>query len=235
MFNEQQTANPLETLVGEGKKFQTTEDLAKGKLEADSFIEQLKQEAQQKAEDILKMQTELEIYRRLQANTPPTVKPNEVTTPPDKAPEKTNDSVDLAARIREELSRAEAEKVSTRNVAEVKEVLIRTYGNEQKAAEVLKQKAEEMGVSTDFLSEVAAKSPKAFYAQFGLDTSPKGAQGITSDVNTAAFSNTTSGVREGTYKWFEQLRQTNPTLYHSPKTQNQMFQAAKKLGSAFYS
>lgn len=36
--------DPFAELVGEGKKFQTAEELARGKLEADKFIEQLKEE-----------------------------------------------------------------------------------------------------------------------------------------------------------------------------------------------
>jgi len=41
---DQTSKTSLEELVGEGKKFKTVEDLAKGKLEADSFIAQLEGE-----------------------------------------------------------------------------------------------------------------------------------------------------------------------------------------------
>ena len=37
-------ADPLQELVGEGKKFKSIEDLAKSKVEADRFIDKLKSE-----------------------------------------------------------------------------------------------------------------------------------------------------------------------------------------------
>jgi hypothetical protein len=44
--------NPLEALVGEGKKFKTAEDLARGKLEADNFVKQLQTELATLREDL---------------------------------------------------------------------------------------------------------------------------------------------------------------------------------------
>jgi hypothetical protein len=41
---EETPVTQVSDLVGEDKKFKTVEDLAKGKLEADSYIEQLKEE-----------------------------------------------------------------------------------------------------------------------------------------------------------------------------------------------
>src|SRR4029450_8159059 len=43
-INVDPNKNYLEELVGEGKKFKTPEDLARGKAESDSFIERLQKE-----------------------------------------------------------------------------------------------------------------------------------------------------------------------------------------------
>jgi hypothetical protein len=48
--------NPFQELVGEGRKFQTAEELARGKLEADKFIEQLKEELKMTREQMVTLE-----------------------------------------------------------------------------------------------------------------------------------------------------------------------------------
>jgi len=65
------TKNYLTELVGEDKKFKTVDDLAKGKAEADAFIERLLREKRE-MEDKLKEKVILDdLVKRLENRTPP--------------------------------------------------------------------------------------------------------------------------------------------------------------------
>ena len=66
----------------------------------------------------------------------------------------------MNAKERADLARTNRES----SAAQLKAV----YGSNEKANEVVKSKAAEMGLSVDFLLDVAAKSPKAFLSTLGV-------------------------------------------------------------------
>lgn len=222
-------ASLYETLVGEGKKFKTPEDLAKAKLESDRFIEQLKEEPKQLREDLNRLVEETRLLRELATrnNGAPLAK-QEQKTPDSPSPE-----IDLDARIRETLKRTAEESKRLENMNTVNDAMVQTYGSLEKAKEVLKQKASELGVGAEFLQDVAARSPKAFFQTVGIAEVARTLQtSSSSTVNTAAMGN--AGVKTNTYKWYQQLRKDNPSMYHSPKIQTQMMNDAMKSGESFY-
>lgn len=227
VFTEQTPpASTADTLVGEGRKYATVEDLAKSRLEADKYIERLEAENAQYRDGI---QSQVEQFRqRTQEDTPPSV---------EKQPEQRAPEVDLETRIRETLAKTNREQTLARNVNEVSTKLVEVYGTPEKANQVVKARAQELGVSLDFLMESAAQSPKAFYAQIGMDSAPRQAPAITTGhVNPSALSaaNPQGQAQPGTYKYYEQLRQTNPKLYNKPATQLQMHKDAMERGDSFF-
>lgn len=218
-----------ETLVGEGKKFKTVEDLAKAKLESDRFIEQLKEEPKQLREDLNRLVEETRLLKELATrNNGAPLAQQEQKTPDSSSPE-----IDLDARIRETLKRTAEEDRRQQNINQVNEAMVQTYGTLEKAKEVLKQKATELGVGAEFLQDVAARSPKAFFQTVGITEVARAQMtSANSTVNTAAMGST--GVKTNTYKWYQQLRKDNPSMYNSPKIQNQMMKDALNQGDAFY-
>lgn len=227
--------NILEQLVGEGKKFATVEDALKGKVEADRTIADRNRELAEMREEMNRLREQSEILRR-QVTT--SREPAAIDTPrdADRPVEDRSNEIDLATRIREELRQAQEEDQKRLNIGAVASKLVEVYGTEDKANEVVKAKAAELGVSVEFLQDVAAKSPKAFFSQIGLtDSTPATATATRSDVNAAALANTsTTGVKDGTYKFYENIRKSDPKLYFSAQVQNKMFADAKRLGDAFY-
>lgn len=223
-------ASLYETLVGEGKKFKSPEDLAKAKLESDRFIEQLKEEPKQLREDLERLAEEnrllKEIAKQVKDNGSP-AQPEQKTT------ESESPVIDLEARIRETLKKTAEEAKREENINRVSEAMLQAYGSQEKAKEVLVQKASELGVGVEFLQDVAARSPKAFFQTVGVNEVPRSQQtSAGSTVNTAAMGS--AGTKANTYQWYQQLRKDNPTLYHSPKIQTQMMNDALAKGEAFY-
>jgi hypothetical protein len=222
-------ASLYETLVGEGKKFKSPEDLAKAKLESDRFIEQLKEEPKQLREDLDRLAEENRLLKEIakQTDNGSTAKPEQNTTA------SVSPEIDLEARIRETLKKTSEEDKRQSNINQVSNTMLEAYGTQEKAAEVLRQKAVELGVGVEFLQDVAAKSPKAFFQTIGVNEVARSQQtNAGSTVNSAALGQT--GVKANTYQWYQQLRKDNPKVYNSPKIQNQMMKDALAYGEAFY-
>lgn len=230
------TAQPnaaLETLVGEGKKYKTVEDLALGRINADNHIATLEQELAELRSKSSAQGTIEELIRSAQlarqAETPHSPQPKPADTPPTK---ETNVD-DLAARIRE-ITRQDREAERTAaNLAQVRDRMVQVFGDDTKAAEMVRAKAAELGVSPTFLQEVAAKSPKAFFDQMRLDDAPKNAGAPRNEVNPVALGVTVQ-AKPGTHAWYQELKKSNLSRYRSPEIQLQMFKDRAAKGEAFY-
>lgn len=229
----------IDALVGEGKKFKTPDDLARGKAESDRVIAARERELAELREELAKRVTTEELFQKFQQQrqTQDQSAGNERQQEPvAERPSLTDE--DLEKRIQETLSKRTEQERTQANIAEVTNRLIAEFGTEDKANEIVNRKAAELGVSPAFLQDVAAKSPKAFYAQLGLNEAPKGTPPITrSDVRTESFQGS-SGPKPGTYSYWEAQRQSmKPQEFFSARVQNQIMKdafAAAERGEDFY-
>lgn len=195
------TDNPVELLVGEGKKFRTIEDLAKSKIEADQFIDTLKAE-------LLQMRTDLSTRESVEDQIKRLSKPAQAPLVPDqarvevKAPVLTEEA--LNQRIRETLEATTQEATAKGNLNAVTDALISMYGSEAKAAEQVAKIAQELGVTKKFLMESAATSPKLFFRTIGVQEPKTSSAAPRSDVNTEALRTrnapSTTNFAPGTYE-----------------------------------
>lgn len=139
-----------------------------------------------------------------------------------------------------EFSSEERERITTeRNIQAVSETLQKMYGD--RAAEIVALKASELGVSPDFLQSVAAKSPKAFYAQIGITedlsrVTTASAHPAQSTVNTQVLDRrvTTQTTQPNTYKWYVEQAGGVTALANNQTLQRQMMADALKLREDFY-
>jgi hypothetical protein len=211
--------NPLANLVGEDKKYKTLDDLVKAVGEKDRFIDQLKTEN-------AGMRSDLSIWQE-KANKQPEQPQGQSETP--KAPELPSEDVlfDAVRKIQEKLSKEEREQ---QNVNQVTERLIKEFGSSEKGKEWLVNKAQELGVSVQFLNDAAAVSPAAFYNAVGLTDNAKGASFSAGTVRTNINLNP-SAVTPGTRAFYDQMRKENPSKYWSPQVQGEIHRIAVKAGS----
>lgn len=222
----------LDTLVGEGQKYKSPDELAKAYAHAERFIEQAKAdkattEARNKVlEDMLNARLENG------KNSTPT---NQDLTPRNEPPaEKTEENKvekpDIEALVRNELANASEEKRKADNINKAAEALNRHYGSAAKAQEAIRNRASELGVKFEWLRDVASDSPQAFYASMGLDPNARsaGTPGYNPEVVVRG------GAPVKGFKHFDEIRKTNPKLYNSREIQSQMFNARRELGDRFY-
>ena len=206
----------VESLVGEGKKFKTVEDLAKSKLESDSFIDQLTGEMKELRKDLNTRLRAEEAIEALKGDKPPV------------AP--TADAPDVGKIVRDTLDQVESEKIAIGNIRTANDHLVDKLGGSDKAKTFLAEKSKELGIPVEWFMDMAAKSPKALYNTLGIDAPsaapPSGT--MKSEVNTLAKIINNPGPKAGSKSEFDKLRRENPREYWAPATQTAIFEAKKK-------
>lgn len=153
--------NPVESLVGEGKKFKTVEELARGKMEADAFIEQLKEENHMAVEEL----------KKLQEGTNNETKVADLIKAVKEAASQQQDSEGdnqlseeaLSERIREIMRGESAKQTAERNRAKGNELVLQKVGGDSEAAKLfVAERAKALGMSPSKLAELSEISPEAF-------------------------------------------------------------------------
>lgn len=208
----------LTPLVGPDKKYKDVETALKSIPHAQEHIQSLETSLKELRDDLAKRETAEELLRRLEAKAAEL--PQEV---------KGVSAQDLEGLVNKVLDSKSEQKKYVDNISMVDTQMKATYG--EKATEVLKDKAKELELSIPELQVLAAKSPKAFLAMFS--ESPKeSSQNKSPSLNTDALGAQPS--TDKTFAYYQKLRKDNPTMYYSPRVQQEMHQRAKDLGPKFY-
>ena len=203
----------LGDLVGEGKKFRDEEALARGKVEADAFIEKLKGENSEirklmagLAQQVETLSKKAEFNSRLSGddqntNDPPVTRKDPVTPPTVTAP------VGLSQDdVRKLMEQDRIDRTRKANVAAVDAALIKEFGAE--ASNYITQKALELGVTKEYLTMTAEQSPQALFNMIGF--TPNASRNPTLASRQPGYSpstgNGTTAIRDKAY--YDKLMKT---------------------------
>jgi len=219
----------LDTLVGEGRKYTDVEALAKSRVEADEFIEQLKAEGAEMREQLGKLEEELkgkaEVEELLKNLTPK----QEVA---DNQTQLTAEDVTKIIQDQQQQTVAEQNK----KVVEQK-VLDKFNGDTEATKLFLREQLVDAGVSASDFQALAKNSPKAALRLVGIDAN------ITKPTQTPAVSTIPSvnneqipepSVRNDAY--YRALRQKmgSKAFYADHNLQKEKFDQLNKLGDEFF-
>lgn len=239
--------DPLAHLVGEDKKFKTAIDLARGKLEADSFIERLLQEKRELEEDLqnrIKYEDYLaELDSRLNKdNGTPSNQPNKPNTGERNSSTNEGSNLNITQEDLESLVVKMAEKTIKQkeqdaNVKKAQDIAQEILGENYGA--ILRDRAASQGLDEDLLNELARRNPTSFLNVLGVkkeEQTPNVEQ-----VKSNVFGSKMEGIRtpnspnNETPKMsdFTALRKTDPKKYWSAETQRRIFELTKEHGEAF--
>jgi hypothetical protein len=220
-----------------GEKWSDPEVIAKGKMEADAYINDLEAQLTQLREDLGKQDYASQLLNQLQNKAPTSTGGNTV------APNKNNDASgtgtdghtnqtvsesDLKSLVEKTLTEREAKATVEQNLGVVMQHLNDTYGTEVNAT--MKKKADELGMSLDRMEEIAKESPTAFFTLIGESKKP--AKSMTSgSIRTEGVNFQNAGARDWNY--YQDMRRTNSRLYYTTKTQQQLIEDKRRLGDKF--
>lgn len=217
-----QNKNYLEELVGEGKKFKTVEDLARGKAEADHFITHKNKEFDELREDALKWRAEATAQAKFQElvtkleNKGTTNEP--AITPAANVEQPILDQKKIEDIISIRLQEIEARKNEKSNLDKVDQRLRERFGDN--ARSILKDKMNTLGMTDEDLKFLAKRSPEAALNAIGVNQQQT--ENFQSPPRSSLRSDNfspQSELRDAVY--YEKLRKTDPKKYFDPKISTQ--------------
>lgn len=235
----------LSEYVGEGKKFKDPAELAKAKAHSDAFIERLQREASALRQELNTRAKLEELMDRMSATKDTNVNANSQGTQTsgesnhDGTANKNISPDDIEKVIEARLVKREQEARIQNNVQAVKDRLTSEFGDNY--VEELESRTKALGLTREFVSDIAKREPKALFALLGIEQ-PAMRKASEQDVfsapprpsvNTASFG--IQGSTEKKYADFEKIRKTDPARYWSATVQNELHKQAMKLGEKFYS
>lgn len=243
------STNPLEELVGEGKKYKDQVELAKAYKHADSYIESLKRELGEVRQEADKRATLEDLVEKITKATTnrssdPAPQGNESISVPgndhNNETRNTNQSYDPKEIERLVVERIEQEtnkRTQASNLESVRAELSKHWGPGY--VDKLKSKANELGLSPEQLNNLAATQPKLFRTAVGLNNtnSSNSEVSTTPPANRRNNSAATPVTNDGSIRnkaYYDKLRKENLNEFLKGKTQVQMHKDAMSLGESFY-
>lgn len=209
--------------------------LARAKAEADYTIKLREAEQAELRKDYLSLREEYEAVPRLQSlidqltNQQQSLTSNELH--PDVNEDKSKPAFD-PDDIEAILERRDAKKREQENLNLVQNKLVERFGPNYNSH--LKTYREELGMSAEEVDTMARTNPKAFERLFL--SNPKAGESYEAPPRGSIRSdNFAPKTEKRTWKFYENMRTANPTVYWEPKTINQMHEDRKALGPDFYS
>lgn len=213
--------NALEMLVGEGKKFKDNELLAKSKFESDNFVKKLQ------AENAM-LRTELGSAKKLEELFSK-VNQSQVNNDTNQSRENQQpETPDISAIVNAELEKRLASQRLADNLNTVNNELSNRFGDSANAE--ITKRAIELGVSKEYLRDLASKAPKVLLNLFPVITSK------TPDVFSAGpRTRLTEGQTQVTARnqqYYDDLRKKDRKQWDN--TAMQRMNDALALGEAYF-
>lgn len=226
-------------LIGEGKRYKDMSVAARALLEKDMFIERLKAEAAE-ARAALKGEQKMDEFLEKLRNAQTLANGNASTQNTNSGEDNSGNNnannsnakpltVEEVQKLLESRERQKAEEANLEYAAQkVKEAFGANY------SQVMKQKAEELGMTPEYLTNLARVQPKAFLKLVEADVAPQGRPAApSSSLNTAAMNGKKAGDRNNEY--YKALRkQIGDAEFFKPKIQNQLHSDMLRLRDAFF-
>lgn len=221
----------LSELVGEGKKFQTPEELARGKAESDLFISRITEENKQ-LRDELKTRASLQEFldrqeeeRKKPNLTTPSNHDDQQITEPNTLTKETVESL-----VQEALGTFNRKSQEERNLDTVLETLTNQFG--PNVQQIIQARAQELGLGKNYLTNLAKEQPKAFLALMGVEKSPT--PETPRQPATARTHPNSLSPNKKNFAYYEEIRKKDFAKYSSAQIHNEMLKALSEQGDDFY-
>ncbi len=229
------SADPVEMdlgfndLVGEGKKYSDPDQLAKAYANIERHARTVEAEnaaarARLDAAEAMKNNSNNSEAQRQDNQRQPDPAPSDPNPTP-------RPDVDFRSQIKEEIQALNEQSRAVKNIEDAARKMVDVYGTPAAANEAIRKRADELGVSADWLRDSASQSPNAFYATMGITA---GGQNRSTPTPHNDFVNRDGNRDQKDFEYFDRLRKEDPKAYYLPANQKLMLEQAKKLGRDFY-
>lgn len=217
----------LSELVGEGKKYKTSEDLARSRLEADKHIAKIELENRELRDKVASAKGVEDVLAAVQAKTASVENPTEIQEFHQR-PQAGISADEVAQIVEAKLTGLETAKQKSANLKRANDLMVQMFG--EKAKDVFGKEPE---ATREALTKLAEVDPDRFASFF-----KKEAPGSVVDAggrNTAAINTNTSGsVEPGTRAYYASMRKKDPSAYYSPRIQLEMHEMALRDPAKYF-
>lgn len=236
--NSEGERNPLNELVGDGKKFASIDELAKGKLEADQFIEQLKGELQQTREQMVELESVASKKATVAELIDAVKQTNKKVDEDGNQPISEEQLKEMVDSIMD--NRYEKQTRLTNYQQANQSVLDMFKGDVEAARTYMAERSKELGISTDRLKALGEESPSAFKQLMQVKQSTGSPQSVTGlpEVNVERGPNPAAVESidgHHTKAYYDRLKQDLglAKYWNDTKIQGAYFKDAQALGDRF--
>jgi hypothetical protein len=227
----------FEELVGEGKKFKTPEDLAKGKYHADQTINILERKLDEMRNDYKRLDENNKASAKLQdlidqltAKSNPT-QDNNTQSSSESQPAVLDESK-VSALVMAEMHKAKQAEREDENYKLVEKTLREKFGNNYKT--ILQEKTETLGLPKELINNLARQHPTVLFKTLGLDEQPSTNNMFQAPPRSAwQKDNFAPSTQKRTWSYYQELKKKTPNLYNDQKINQQMIEDYKALGKDF--
>jgi hypothetical protein len=209
--------------------------IAKGKWHADATLDHRNNRFDELREDYMKLKSEYnagpslqELVNQLKSGQQSQNNDTHVEN------EDKSDTLDLAkieSLVQSQISASKQKEREDNNFNMVQSKLMEQYGPQYQ--NVLKQQITELGLTPEFVNDLARKHPKVLFKTLGLEGQRQTEQFQAPPQSTMRSDPFTSNTPKRTFSYYEKMRKEKPAQYFDPKIQDQMFKDAVALGDAF--
>ena len=226
----------LQQLVGEGKKFETIEDLAKGKMEADAFIERLEGENKLTREEMAELEVKAQKQHTISELIETVKKTNEQGIKEGNQPISKDDLSNMVKSIMDGEHEQQTKALNRKQANQA--VLDKVNGDVEAARTYVAERARQLNTSVEKLQALSEDSPTAFQTLMDVNQST-GSQGITAipGAQTGSMQSERETVIDGhkTKAYYDNLkREIGSSVYwNDSKIQGQYYKDAVALGDRF--
>jgi hypothetical protein len=229
-------------LTGPGGKFDRSKyeseadmykAIARGKVEADKYVDHLKARHDELRQDWTKLREEYNAGPKLKEYLDQLVNQKQQIETQHTPVEDTRPVLnpdDIEKLLEQKLSAREQQRLEEQNYKAVEKKLAEHYGPQYQS--VLKQQVAELGLDKDFVNDLARKHPSVLYRTLGIE-GQKRDENFQSPPTSSQRRDPFAPTMKRTNAYYQKLRKENPTLYRTPKIQDQMFKDAIALGDEF--
>jgi hypothetical protein len=217
----------LKELIGPGKKYADVKTALGSILPAQDHIAKLEREQAELREDLNGRLTVEESIKSLTSSAPT-----------GHQPEGSLDQNRIVKLVQDTVVGLKTHETQATNLETVRNEIIEKLGSVDKANDFINQKAQELGVTTDRLKEIAANEPLVFrqsvMTSLGAQSEPTPTKMGGGDQTTPGQQQMDPNQGRRNFAWYQELRRKDPNTYHSVSNRSQMEKDAQEQGSEFY-
>lgn len=213
-------------------KDKSKEELLAAKVESDLYVKTMERKSDQIMEDYKRVLDENRTSAKLQELIDRFEKlpQDHLVAQPEANEEQkpTYDPKEIESLVSNQIQKYESTKRQTANFEQVKNKLREAYGDNYPAT--LKQQIDSLGLSQEFVDNLARNHPEVLYRTLGLNQQQKSTNFQAPPTSRLRPDQFATNAPKRNWAYYEKLRKEKPEEYFNPKTTVQMHNDVLELG-----